>query len=562
MTATHNPLAERATVGAALCGQPVEDRARLLSLCSPQDFHDQTLAETFEVVRDLHQSGVVITLPVVNKHLAGKPLAGRSQEQLAALYLEGQTLNQDAHARIVRHDADRRRALAATALLDEKIRNDDPWGDHLATISELHQAHVNAGTGTLEIINLVHLEERGPRPELFDIPNGSPLFYRGAIHDLHGEPSVGKTWLALIAAVEDLNAGRGACLVDFEDTEHTCRARLLALGCTLEHLERFSYVRGKLFTEDDLGALRTLCAGLDGGPVIIDSVAAALAAHGLDENSNTDVSNWIVNFARPLARTGSSVILLDHVGKNKQDRARGARGAGAKLAAIDGASYEVIGQGFSRTQAGTVKLKIAKDRHGHVGAVGSIAAEITLTPGDQDTILISATHSEGPITSSGEFRPTHVMEEISDWASSHPDGFEFLLQDLNPRDGQARPIERKKDVIKAAVLRLVIEGHLVQRSGLRSGSYYYRLEKPFEAEDDGARSPSRPLRAPTQNDPPDPSRPSAPLRAPLAPPLAPPRAPTAQDQTESFAPLAPPPLIGARDGAKNEDPPTTDDDIF
>lgn len=553
-----NQAAERATVAAALCPQPPEQRAELLALVHPDDFYDHAWGELWTTITRLHQTVTPITVPTIRAHLNRTGAAARlTDHELTTLFLEGTTVAQATHARIVTHDAHRRRALLAIYDLTTRITDDTDWGDHLGHLAELH-THTLTGTN-LGLIDLTTLDGTGPTPTLGEIEPDHHLFYPGAIHDLHGEPSVGKTWIALWAAVEALHNGQGAMLIDYEDTAATCRARLLALGATLDDLTRFRYVPGRAFTDADLHELRTIAAGLHGGPIIVDAVAPALAADGLDENSNTDVSNWTVRVLRPLARTGSPVIGLDHVGKAKQDRARGARGAGAKLAAIDGASYEILGQGFSRTQTGKLHIKIAKDRHGHVGAVGSIAADLEIAPGPDDTVIVTPSRPNSPITRDGRFRPTGIMAAISNWALEYGPDFEFQITTLTPRDGD-RPVPGKTDNIRKAVMALLAEGHLSRRAGRRASEYHYRLERPFT---DPEPEPTRPPRAPTPKSPPQEQDSHAPPRAPRLPPTRPPRAPEASNPVEFHAPHAPDPLRGAGRGGKNTDAaPQPDDDIF
>ena len=555
----HNPTAERATIAAALCPQPPDQRAQLLALVNPTDFYDHAWGELWTTITRLHQTGTPITIPTIAAHLDRTgPAARITDHDLANLFLEGNTFAQNTHAEIVTHDAQRRRALTTTYELITRITENTDWGDHLGTLAELHTRTL--AVSNLGIIDLTTLEDDGPIPTLGQITPDHHLFYPAAIHDLHGEPSVGKTWIALWAAVEALTAGHGAMLIDYEDTASTCRTRLLALGATHDDLARFRYIPGRAYTDADLHELRTIAAGLNGGPIILDAVAPALAADGLDENSNTDVSNWIVRVLRPLARTGSPVIALDHVGKAKQDRARGARGAGAKLAAIDGASYEILGQGFSRTQTGRLHIKIAKDRHGHVGAVGSIAADLEIAPGPDDEVIVTPSRPNSPITPDGRFRPTGLMTAISTWAQQHGPDFEFQITTLTPRDGD-RPIPGKTDNIRKAVMALLAEGHLSRRAGRRASEYHYRLETPFTEPEP---EPTRPSRAPAQNKAEQEQDSHAPPRAPHIPRTRPPRAPTPSDPVGPMASHAPAPLIGAERGAIETDatPNDQEDDIF
>lgn len=512
-TTPHNSDAEHATVAAAIVPQPPEQRAALLATVDPGDFYDHTHGDLFATIRRLHDNGTPITIPTILDTIdRNGPGRNITRQTLNDLFLTGSTIHQIEHAHIVHRDAQRRRALLATNDLANLIINGNEWGDHLAHLATMHTATLT--TGNLGIVDLTKIDDNGPRPLLGHIDGGTPLFYPAAIHDLHGEPSVGKTWIALWAAIESLHAGHGAMLIDYEDTAATCRARLTALGATLEDLTRFVYIPGRTFTDSDLDEIRTRTVGLDGGPVIIDAVAPALAADGLDENSNTDVTLWIGRIPRTLARTGSPIIMLDHVGKSKIDRARGARGAGAKLAAIDGASYEITGTGFSRTQPGTLKTKIAKDRHGHVGPVGAIAAEITITPTGPDTIGITTNHPASPITPTGTFRPTGIMESISRWAAQH-DG-PWTIGYLIPKGaGTPRPVAGKNTTIRAALTELVNDGHLQMDEGTPpNGNTYTHVSTFLEDQNGWDSTPPESRQSPAPRVPRVPGVPGESLKSP------------------------------------------------
>jgi hypothetical protein len=145
--------------------------------------------------------------------------------------------------------------------------------------------------------------------------------------------------------------------------------------------------------------------------VILDGVAASLARCGYDENSNTEVSTWSETLVKPIAATGAAVLMLDHVPKSAEHRSRGARGAGAKLAMIDGASYELrISRAYSRDKAGLVRVVIAKDRHGHVGAIGEVAADLHVRPRDGGARVELSL--DAPSTDKGH-QLTGLMETIS-----------------------------------------------------------------------------------------------------------------------------------------------------
>ena len=83
---------------------------------------------------------------------------------------------------------------------------------------------------------------------------------------------------------------------------------------------------------------------------------------------------------KPFADSGSTVIVVDHTGK---DESKGARGHSSKEAFFKGACYHVkTGKAFSRGTGGSLKLELAKDNEGGTECVqGKLAAvfEATIT---------------------------------------------------------------------------------------------------------------------------------------------------------------------------------------
>ncbi|MHB1582988.1 MAG: AAA family ATPase [Acidimicrobiales bacterium] len=208
-------------------------------------------------------------------------------------------------------------------------------------------------------------------------PSTWGLFYPRAVSCISGEPGLGKTWLAVAAVRHVLAEGGSALVLDYEDSARTWAARLRELGAGPDDLASVVYLRGAgAPTESDLGWLPRL-AGVFSPLVVIDSVAEAMAAAGLDENDAGDVTLFHQRVTRPLADAGGTVLLLDHVVKDQGGRGRWARGSGAKLAAVTGAAFSFeIDEAFSRARSGVGRLVVAKDRHGVVGPVGDTAAEV------------------------------------------------------------------------------------------------------------------------------------------------------------------------------------------
>lgn len=74
--------------------------------------------------------------------------------------------------------------------------------------------------------------------------DGVCLFYRGLKHAVVAESEAGKTWIALLAMVEQMQAGEHVVFIDFEDSAHGVVGRLRALGVPTDVVAaRFHYVR-------------------------------------------------------------------------------------------------------------------------------------------------------------------------------------------------------------------------------------------------------------------------------------------------------------------------------
>ena len=83
-----------------------------------------------------------------------------------------------------------------------------------------------------------------PPPTILRRSDGKALFYEGACNYLHGDDGVGKSLVALLACVDQMNAGRHVVWCDWEDPhEGVVVARLGLLGVPREVvLERFHYL--------------------------------------------------------------------------------------------------------------------------------------------------------------------------------------------------------------------------------------------------------------------------------------------------------------------------------
>ncbi|MDQ6807525.1 MAG: AAA family ATPase [Actinomycetota bacterium] len=262
----------------------------------------------------------------------------------------------------------------------------------------------------------------GPVPALMARTDGPSLLYPGEVHSLAGEPESGKGWITLATAVAVITGGADVLYLDFEDAPASIVSRLLALGAVGDAIvDRFVYVRPTdPFTATQFYALLQLRPYAF---AVIDGVSEAFALLGLDPYSNPDAATFLTALPRPLADRGSAVLLIDHVVKSKETRGRYALGAQHKLAGIAVAYSTDIIKPPSRADAGLIKIKVEKDRHGHVRghAQAGLIALAHITPhNDGDHVTVTLEPPEISLTDAGEFRPTVLMERISKFLDDQP----------------------------------------------------------------------------------------------------------------------------------------------
>jgi hypothetical protein len=261
----------------------------------------------------------------------------------------------------------------------------------------------------------------GPTPSLLPRTDGVPLLYPGEVHSLAGEPESGKGWLAGGEVARLLAGGASVLYLDFEDAPASVVARQVALGARASAIvDRFVYVRPEEALQP--GALERLLAGRTFALAVLDGMSEAYALLGFDSYANQDVPRFLQALPRPIAATGAAVLLIDHVVKDREARGRYALGAQHKLAGVAVAYAVEVLESPSRARAGTVKVIVAKDRHGHVRghASGNVIALAKITPSDDGERVTVELDPPDSLADDGGFRPTTLMQRISHFVESSP----------------------------------------------------------------------------------------------------------------------------------------------
>lgn len=316
------------------------------------------------------------------------------------------------------------------------------------------------------------------QPALLRRKDGVRLLYPGRTHFLFGRPESGKTWVALVAAAEALNADGAVLYLDFESEAAEIVGRLLALGVTRERVRTsLVYVRPETKpTGPELTALVSLARLRAFGLAVLDGVNSALVGSGAEPNSNRDVTEWWQDQVLPLARAcPGPTVLIDHVTKDGGADA-GPVGAGQKRALISGASLACVAvEPLGRGRTGSIAVRVDKDRPGalrqHVDDRGEVA-RLHLTASPEGT-RVSA-ELQGP----ERWQPTALMEKIS----------VHLLLAGEPRTRSAilRDVGGRKEYLGLALQALIADGYVSDEPGPRN-SRQHRSLRPF----DGRQTPDR-----------------------------------------------------------------------
>lgn len=317
-----------------------------------------------------------------------------------------------------------------------------------------------------------------PEPTILTRPDGRALIYPEAVNALFGAPGVGKTWVALAAITQHLQAGHKAAFIDLEDHPGKLVKRLKTFGLTNQQITtQFAYIRPDSITYPEAIQATQQLANDGYNLLIIDSYGELLGLAGLDEYSNPDVTANTQGLLRPIVRQGHALIVIDHVIKSNEGTRGYAIGAQRKKAMIDGASWELSSDGYSREKAGTIHLHCAKDRNGWY-ANREHAADLHLTPTGtriewELTVPQDAPDEDAPHGAPNT--PTVLMERISqylaDCGANDPQTARNICQAVKGQDSHLR----------RGLRQLVEQGYVAELDGYNGHPRYANKYEYTEA---------------------------------------------------------------------------------
>jgi hypothetical protein len=348
-------------------------------------------------------------------------------------------------------------------------------------------------------------EVTGPVPTHLSRTDGVKILYGGLVHSLSGEPESGKGLISCAESSRLIQAQKKVLYLDFEDSEVSIVSRHLALGSTpTQIIDHLTYVRPSDPPQPD--EIKRLLAAGPFELALLDGVTEAYMLLGLDPYEGSHIAKFLNKLARPFADQGAAVVQIDHVVKAKESRGRYSIGGQHKLAGIDSAFTTEVIQAPSRQTVGKVKLKVTKDRHGHVRghAVGGVIALVRISPSDNGArVEVTLEPPDGATAQGASFRPTVLMERISRFVEGSPGATKQAIE--NGVTGNREYIRQALQIlIDDSYIRVEIEGRTRRHHSVtafrKDDQSPSRPQSPQVAQGDSQPS-SRPVApAPTRGD--------------------------------------------------------------
>lgn len=311
-------------------------------------------------------------------------------------------------------------------------------------------------------IDLVEIIRNGI-PERQFLPGCDPWFITAKRYLLPAPSGTGKTLAAMVIAVEIIANGGAVAILDVENGGPEYAARLadilgdrdqLAEACS-ERLRYYAWPA--LRTDWGADEWAAALSGVD--LVIFDSSRLVLSQAGLAEDSNDDYARFVNALLIPLARVGISTLVLDNVGHEERDRARG---ASTKSDLNEVVYVAKVGKPFDRDQTGELHLHRKRTRF------SDLPAHLTVVLGGGEYRAPVVT-----VPDESTFRPTGLMEKTSRLIEESPG--------LSRKDALAL-VGGKRDYSTAALGLLVAEGYVRADQDGREKRHY--SERPYREIED------------------------------------------------------------------------------
>ena len=216
--------------------------------------------------------------------------------------------------------------------------------------------------------------------------------------------------------------------------------------------------------------------------VIIDATDGGFANLDLDPNVTKDANTFKARVLDPLKAKRCTVLLLDHASTSVAmtgGRKRGAMGNTKKLGNVDVSLHIKVEQAGAPNRPGKYIITVDKDRSAQLRSISHRSGESDVLTTMVTRMAENETRLTVTFIQPGEFRPTHLMEKVS----------EVLEGSFGMPLSKRQVVERvsgKRDTVILAIDMLVAEGFIERREGPRNSQQHVSLKK-FREADDAAR---------------------------------------------------------------------------
>ena len=420
-----------------------------------QDHHLRAL------VRAARECGPCASPSLILSTLPALSLTDDEKKQALTRFYELQAIPMDEAVSITRQGAIYAlRKMRTENVFREETSVNNWTPDAIETNLALAAAPVRVLAGgetfaNIEAALVAGLKQTLPTVAALDCKNH--MFYAGAVNVYYGPPGGGKTLVSILAMHAAMQEGHEVLFLDFENGLKTILWRFLALGADMEMVKRkLRYV--EFPTDAKFKAVQKWAADNRPGLVVVDSVAKAMGADGLNEDLAADFMKFSASRITPFLQAGSAVLMLDHTIKAAEGNGGFARGSGSKKGDVGGLMLEfVTGEPFAPKtpdrpgKAGYVRLVIRKDREGGVGPEGANFGVVKFAPGEKTRWEFTPETSDWKLTS------THQM--ILDAVRAGPGCTRSRVRELVREQGRSIG----NDVASRMVGELIKYGHLEDR---------------------------------------------------------------------------------------------------
>ena len=303
-------------------------------------------------------------------------------------------------------------------------------------------------------------------------PTIGGLLYPAKRTLMSGETESLKTWLALILAKAELDAGYAVAWADLDAMgAGEILSRLRALGIDDDVVDqRFLYYEpAERLVEN---ALDDVCAEIAERGVrlfVIDAFNPMLSLHGLDPGSTPDIETFWREVASPITAAGAAPALIDHVTKNADARGKYSYGSERKASgAIVHVGFQLT-EPFKRGGTGRAVLRTHKDRPGFLPrpTVGKLVLV-------SDGVNVAYALEEDRSRKGERFRPTMYMERISAKLEGEVEA--------RSKNWIEENVTGKAEHVRSALEVLVDEGFVLREDTTRG--HYFTSVRPYREADD------------------------------------------------------------------------------